>query len=461
MAYTVRIYKFNKRKNSTKQPPVPGTTNIEFSCQLMDGSGMLNPTFRLDFSGVVGDVPQNYNYAYVSEWNRYYFIADWEYNLGLWNLKLSVDVLASWQSDIGGMTTYILRSASNYDRYLPDNTYPVRAGATYATEQNNLNPFATAFSDGYFVAGLINNESGGYGPVNYYVFTAAQFRSFSNYLLSNVSHYNVTDVTNDLLKVLMNPFQYVVSCTWLPFTPPTSGAVSSVGLGWWSIPVSASKLSGYVRAGGSVTCQIPRNPEGTSKQFMYGEPYTEYYLDFPPFGSFSISADQLINATFLDMGWDCDCITGVGRLQMGANSAQPFNIVHAQVGVPVQLAQMGPQLATELQQALGTTGWDFGDRIMETVANIGNALLATKMPMQSTGSTGGFMAGYYPIKLTGIFHGVAAENLAEFGAPCCKTLQIGTLSGYVQCAHGEFDGKATDSEIDAINNYLTSGFFYE
>lgn len=461
MAYEVRFYRFNKRKNSTKEPPSTPAP-LSFNCQLMDGSGMLTPTFRLDFkASYPGDAPQAYNYAYVSEWNRYYFVSDWEYALGMWNVKLNVDVLASWKAAIGGITTYILRSASNYDRYLPDNTYPVRSGATYATEQNNNNPFAMEFSSGYFVAGLINGDGSGYGPVNYYVFTAAEFRSFSNYLLSNVSHYNVSDISGDLLKVLMNPFQYVVSCMWLPFTPPLGPPVTSVGLGWWSIPVSATKLSGSVRAGGTITCQIPRNPEGAAKPFMYGEPYTEYYLDFPPFGSFSISADQLINATYLDMAWNCDCITGMGRLQIGANAAQPFNIVHAQIGVPVQLAQMGPRLATELQQALGSTGWEFADRLIETAADIGNALLATKMPMQTTGSTGGFSAGYYPIKLTGIFHGVAPESLAEFGAPCCKTLQIGSLSGYVQCAHGEFEGGATDSEIDAINNYMTSGFFYE
>ena len=72
-----------------------------------------------------------------------------------------------------------------------------------------------------------------------------------------------------------------------------------------------------------------------------------------------------------------------------------------------------------------------------------------------------FMGGYYPIKLTGIFHGIVEQNPSEFGRPCCKTLNIGNLSGYVLCAHGDFSGNATSSEIDSINGYLTSGFFYE
>ena len=463
MAYNVTLYQYAKKKNSTAQPGV-GVTKLVFSCTLMDGSGMLDPTFKFDFAHILNENPINYSYAYVSEWNRYYFISDWSYNMGLWYCQMTVDPLASWKSTIGGISTYILRSSSNYDRYLPDSFYPIKAGATFATEQNNSNPFAAAYSSGYFVAGIINGDSGGYGAVNYYVFTASQFRTFCNYLLSNTGIYNVTDITNDLLKVLYNPFQYVVSCVWLPVTPPTGASLTSVPIGWWSIPCNAARLSGYVRTSGSLSLQIPRNPEGATKQFMYGEPYTEYYLDFPPFGSFSISADNLINISgtpMLDLHWDVDCITGMGRLQMGVNAAQPFNIVHAMIGVPVQLAQMTPDVFGQLQQSLGSTGFPAVDNIITTLGNVGNALIAKMSPMQTTGSTGGFMAGYYPVKITGIFHGVAQENLSEFGAPLCQTMQIGQLSGFVLCAHGEFDGRATSSEIDMINSYMTQGFYYE
>lgn len=466
MAYTVKLYVFSKKKNSTKQPTAL-TVQETFSCKLNDGSGLINPTFIFDFQALIlqGHNPYDYNYAYVSDWKRYYFIEDWSYVLGLWHCTMIVDPLASYKTEIGAHYTYVLRSASSYDRYLPDSLFPIKAGATFAAEQQNSNPFATAYSAGYFVAGIINGDSYGYGAVNYYVFTASEFRTFCNYLLSNTSYYNVTDITTDLLKVLYNPFQYVVSCTWLPVTPNMqSVALSSVPIGWWSIPCSCHRLSSYVRVGGSVSISIPRNPEGATKPFMYGEPYTEYYLDFPPFGAFSISADNLINANanLLDLAWNVDCITGAGRLQMGINSAQPFNIVHGQVGVPVQLAQMSPNVFDNLQQALGSTGFPAVDNIITTIGNVGNALIAKMSPMQTTGSTGGFMAGYYPIKLTGIFHGVASEDLAEFGAPLCQDKTINTLAGYVLCAHGDFQAShCLSSELDMINGHLTSGFFYE
>lgn len=463
MAYAVTLYKFSKKKNSTAIPTVSTPNLVMPAGKLMDNSGVLNPHFRFDFSVVLLENAVDFNYAYVADFNRYYFITDVAYNLGLWDFYMTVDPLASYKTEIGSHTTYILRSASNYDRYLPDNLYPIKSGATFSTEQQNSNPFAVTYSQGYFVTGIINGDSGGYGAVNYYVFTANEFRSFSNYLLSNTSYYNVSDISDDLLKCLYNPFQYIVSCTWIPVTPSMGASLSSIPIGWWSVPVTGHRLSSFVRVGGTITCQIPRNPEGATKQFMYGEPYTEYYLDFPPFGSFSISADNLINANanLLDMGWNVDCITGMGRLDIGTLSAQPFNIVHAQVGVPIQLAQMSPNSFGQLQQALGSSGFQWADNIINTLGNVGNALIAKMSPMQTTGSTGGFMDGYYPIKLTGIFHGVAQENLAEFGAPCCKTLTINSLSGYVLCAHGDFSAVCTTAELDMINGYLTSGFFYE
>lgn len=459
MGYIVTLYEFNKRQNSTRRPD-KSLPYIEFNALLNNGSGLLSPSFTFDFSQYADIQPQDYNYAYIAEFNRYYFITDWRYNMGLWTCEMSVDVLASWRGSIGALSTYILRSASNFDRYLPDKMYPIKSGAITLTE-TEANPFNTSFANGYFVVGLINSDSGAYGAVSYYVFTSAQFRVFCNYLLSNTGIYNVSDISTELLKVLYNPFQYVVSCMWLPFQPPTGATLTSIPIGWWTIPASAARLSGQVRQDGYCSCPIPRNPVASGRSFMFGEPYTEYYLDFPPFGSFTISADNALLANTIEFKWTCDCITGMGRLEMGVNAQEPYNIVHAQIGVSVQLAQMSPPALSALQQAIGSTGVEWADTLINTLGDVGNALIARWNPMQTTGSTGGFSSGTYPIKITGIFHDIAEENLQEFGAPLCQTTQIRNLRGYVLCAHGDFDGAATRPEIEEINGYLTSGFFYE
>lgn len=459
MAYTVNMYTFSKKRNSTAQPTGDGTV---FSCKVKDGSGILNPTLILDFREIVGVEPQNLNYAYISEFSRYYFITDWSYIAGLWECYLTVDVLASWKTSIGSQNLYILRSASSYDTTIVDTAYPTKTGVTFSATTQNSNPFATTFSAGSFVVGIINNDSSAIGAVSYYIFTNAEFRAFAAYLLGSTSYWGTTEISDQLLKCLYNPFQYIVSCTWLPVSPPAGAAVSAVPVGWWSIPVSATRLSGTVRTAGTVTVTIPKHPNGATRNYFYGEPFSTYYLDFPPFGAFTIPAAYLVSASYVDFAWNVDCITGQGKLQMGAdNSAQPFNIVHGQVGVPVQLAQMTPDVMGAIQQVIPQSRNDTVNSVIQTLGNIASAWIQSQLPMQTTGGTGGFSAGYYPIRLTGIFAYQTTESIAEFGRPYCQNATISSLSGFVQCAHTDFAIPATDPEIGEIGSYLTSGFFYE
>ena len=463
MSYALQFFNFSKRRNSTKRP-TENDLITSFNAEFMDESGILSPTFKVSPGRFANTnvKPHALNYARVPEFNRYYYITNWKYDRGLWYCEMLADVLASYKTAIGATNTYILRSASNVDRYIVDNMYPVKVGATFNATTNANNPFATAFSSGWFVIGVINGDAGGMGAVSYYVFTNSQFRTFCNTMMGNISIFEAQEISTELMKALLNPFQYVVSCTWMPVQPPLGATLSGINIGWWTIPCSCARLSGYVRTSGSVTITIPRNPEINPRAYLQSEPYTQYYLDFPPFGNISIPANYLVNTSYIDFQWDCDCITGSGKLSIGAgNGAQPFNILHGQIGVPVQMAQMIPNIVGQIQQSLPATGNAKLDSIIESLGNLGGAYLQSQLPMQSVGSNGGFMEGYYPIRLTGIFFGVAPENLAEFGAPCCRTLTINTLSGYVQCAHGDFSGNCTVTEIEEINSYMTSGFFYE
>ncbi len=67
MAITLTLYSFKKRENSTKRPSTGGT---DFSVVLLDETSLMTPTFKLS----IGSNPIGYNYAYVSDFNRYYFI---------------------------------------------------------------------------------------------------------------------------------------------------------------------------------------------------------------------------------------------------------------------------------------------------------------------------------------------------------------------------------------------------
>ena len=490
MSYTVTFWSFAKKDNSTKQPTGAGTSYV---CDFADGSGILAPTIKLH-TGFTD--PSAFTYAQISEFSRYYFVSNWRYDRGLWWADLVEDVLATYKSSIGALSMYVLRAASEMDGRIVDTKYPIKAGVALSQEQNNSNPFATAFSSGYFIVGIINNDSSAIGVTSYYVFTTAQFRSFAAFLLGNSSYLNSPpEISDSLLKCLVNPTQYITSCMWVPFTPPMGASVTSIPIGWWTLSgMSCSRLSGNTRASGSVTIGVPKHPDALTRgYYLLQEPYSTYYLDFPPFGSFSLPANALVDETLVDLYWNVDSITGEGRLDITAGPTGhrgTISVVHAQVGVPVSLAQNAPDLSSAIQQTVeaaasaptyqpsgGRTAvgrWindlyasisgavsEAASGASETIGAIGNAMINSKLPLQVLGGNGGFMSGYYPIRLIGTFATLADDNTAEWGKPLCRTKTLNTLSGFIQCADTDFEISCTERERTAIAGFLTGGFFYE
>lgn len=83
-----------------------------------DDNSILNPRVLLKWNeGYIGA-----NYAYISDFQRYYFIDDISLNTGgNCVVSLSVDVLYTYSSQIMQMTVTATRSSNKYNRYLIDN----------------------------------------------------------------------------------------------------------------------------------------------------------------------------------------------------------------------------------------------------------------------------------------------------------------------------------------------------
>lgn len=65
---------------------------------------------------------KTYNYCYISEFNRYYYITDVvAVRNGYWEIKLKVDVLMSYKDYLSSMQCIVKRSEQNNNTYLYDN----------------------------------------------------------------------------------------------------------------------------------------------------------------------------------------------------------------------------------------------------------------------------------------------------------------------------------------------------
>ena len=495
MSYKFKMYKnFAKKTNSTKQP---GSATLEYDCDLAEGSGVLTPRILMR-----GSNPIQFNYGYLDFYKRYYYINNWRYNAGIWSAELQVDPLASWKTQIGQQNLYILRAASAYNGRIVDAAYPIRAGKTAAIGQmaaGSVNPFAASYNTGYFVVGIVNTDTGAIGAVSYYVFTPAQFKTLVNKLMGDVSVYGVTDISDELTKILANPFQYVVSATWLPFSPPTGGSVSTLKIGWWDFNIPCAKLSGYTLAGFSgPTINVPKHPDALNRgYYLLTEPYSEYYLDLPPWGAFSLPADKLVDTDAISCYSSVDCITGVGTLWITPlNSNAIITTIQGQIGVPVELAQLAPSINNALNQAItaaesvtpsynsdaNVKTVDIGGHVINLpasaapsnssdnlqfdiksiVSNVATMIMSKWCPAQTLGNNGGFMAGYRDPKLYAWFAYQTTMDNAEKGRPICDRMTINQLSGFVQCGETDISiAAAYKTEIDMIKTYLSTGFYYE
>lgn len=378
MAITVTMYKnFSKKYNSTKQP-VNTDGHTDFLCNLKDNTSVLDPVLNVYLSGQdPADTPigTGYNYAYIPKWNRYYFITNWKYSRGIWIVSLAVDVLASYKTEIGLSTKYVLRSASNYDTFILDNCMtklpPDRVVAPYKIAGVVKSPFtasnSTTGTDGSFIVGIQGPQPHSdvpcIGGVCYYLMNYGQMKELLDYMTSSTFAQLMKDdaagLTEEVVKVLQDPSQYIVSCMWYPWTIVRNGTATGVQpkLGYWNTsPLSSGttalgnqgflSLSEQLNIGSGIA--IPAHPQesgGDYGAYLRAAPYSLYKFHFEPWGDIEIDGSFITDADDIRCDIEVDLVTGVAALDLYAYKVSgsvytPLGKYFAQVGVSVGIAQL-------------------------------------------------------------------------------------------------------------------------
>lgn len=87
---------------------------------LREGADVLNPILE-----VSGDNLSEYNYMYIPDFGRYYFVSIKNLNRNLWEITGKVDPLMSWKSSILGTFVTIDKQeqSTNADLYINDDTW--------------------------------------------------------------------------------------------------------------------------------------------------------------------------------------------------------------------------------------------------------------------------------------------------------------------------------------------------
>lgn len=470
MGFSVSFYSFSKKSNSTA---VPSGTGTSYSCVLKSGSGILHPRITINM-GLSTD-PSIYNYAYIASYGRYYKIKEWTFEKGLWTAEMDVDVLATYKSTIGAASLYVLRASADKDGTIIDNLYPTKTGCSYDTS-DVTRPWVTA-GGGCYVLGMISNDPQ-FGSLNYYIVSGSGFATLVDKLLDTQTlednGFTLADCSLELQKSLIDPIQYIKSAVYIPiaFNNMPGTGVSGIDVyGWQQIPVGCNKLLNalpYITVSNQ-TITLKEHPDTTARgAYVNSAPYTKMQLCFPPFGVFDLDTSLTAGATSIMIECYLDVTSGKGILEVTCNSNNLVK-VEAQVGVPIQLAQVSRDyLGAAMSLSSGIAGTigsaltgNIAGAVQSATSGIGNSIQALMPRAQTMGGGGSFAQLFTNTRLEYQWFRPVDDDNSHNGRPLCQVKTPASLGGYMLIQDGDVAIDGTAAEADEIRMLLQSGFYYE
>lgn len=487
----IKLYTINKRENSTQQP---FGTGREFNCVFKESTSVVKPDIMINYADQSNPAPHLYNYAYIPDFNRYYFIADQRCVKGLlWEYSLTCDILATYKGVISASELYLLRCSGSFDGNVVDNYYPVKTSYTESV-QTVQTPWLHTSSedvdknDGCYILGIVSKPGsstvGFVGSVKYVVVTQANLYTILNYLLDagNITNQGISfdGVTAEAAKSIIDPLQFIKSCQWTPLMYSqfeTTEQTGSLVIWSWTVPSVSYKTvptnPAYIKQSVSFPL-IPRHPlAATRGAYLNTSPYTKMFVLIPPFGAMELDTTLAANSSQLICQIIYDLITGEAIMNMHYGSLSgPCPVrLKSQVSVPIQLTQVYNDYISAaggvVGGALGTLGsiltGNIGGAIMGGISAIGSAVDAMRPVQSSLGGNGGFSDLYGKAQLYAVFYDVADEDRTHVGRPLCQNVQMSQLAAGTYCLamDGDLPISGTAGEQQTLKEFLESGFYYE
>ena len=454
MSFKVKLYTFSKKVNSTAQP----TGGTELDCFIKSPSSIMNPVIELNSN------PMAYNYAYIADFSRYYFINDIRFDKGLWICSLNVDVLATYKTAIGSSSTYILRAANAHNEYLIDNAFPMTGAQTFQKVSIEAQGTAT-FNSGYYYVTVSGDQMSNGKTV--YMLTPAMFSSLVNTLFTTADgSVSWGDLAQGVINSLMNPIEYISSVIWLPWALPTTGS-QRLYCGLWDSGLTCDMVSGVGVVKG-YTITLPKHPQAASYgKYCNMAPYSQYFIDLGFTGIIPLDSARLVDVASIYISVAFDAITGLGRVS-GAEVINGSNLlfdIKTQLGVPIPMTQVSSSIGNVLSDAVEAAGdlaaGNYVEAAIDTGAYLGSVVKAATGSLTTKGTIGSIISHSYDYNLYGRFFTIADRNTVDMGMPLCSNRQPSALSGYMKCANAHVAISGTSAESSMVNSYMEAGFYYE
>lgn len=500
MSFTVTLYDFEKRHNSTRRPE---GNSWDQTGVLREGSSLITPTisfeFATDFSPMSNSYGLKFNYAYVSKFARYYWITDWTYEGGLWHAAMKVDVLATYRPQILASNLFVAYDSTTPNTDLVDNrlsmlmsinSHDYRTGMfaklgqgttgggvviVMCTGKNSTAGFAMNPSD---ISQLMNNVVS-WGNATFDESSMNPYMPNPNDPLGQQIWDALKGSSAWWKRVAVNigsngnAAENIRAAVQLPLDiSDISGNTQQIILGQYETNISAKKISSRLLYD-YTEVQIP----WYFSDWRNNEPFTEIFLYIPYVGNIKMPNGSLIGETSLRIYAVVDLLSGDAIFRV---YAEPSDVIisaySANIGAsyPIGASNISPtQTVTGVAGAVGAiaAGAKMGGAAGAAVGALGaiSGIFAANTPNSSSigGGGGGASQGLNGTCIvTVITHSTDPDPadpdyIAVMGTPTMFVKSLTHVTGYVETRGAAITCDATATEHAELNALLDSGVYIE
>lgn len=481
----------SKARNSTRVPSATEGHITETICYLKDPTSIIKPTLIIQGADSTFEGKQfpDYNYCYIADFHRYYFITNiTSISALVWQIDCEVDVLATYRSEILGTKAFVMFAESSHNSMIPDERLPRTDKSATSVLKVKFDAYSRA---GIFILNTAGKDGNGMnGYTQSYALGAGQLAAFSNKL-------NSQDWWEEIKNQLTNPSEAVVSCIWLPIDGSLINTTpKSIMLGYNDSGVTGNLLNKtYVE--GSFSIAIPlhyKSVSGSYADYRNCEPYSTCTIFLPGVGNCQIPLVRVLKngskIPSLVVKYCIDVTTGEvtysihdpdepDGIILTANGSFGVNIPVSSTAANNLGVLTGAGIAIGSAVALVATG---GTASLLTSFGLAGGMMSGYASMgvsalQSTTSVSGSIGGRSSISLnenvivTVCWYEVSdtpANCISTIGLPLYRTVTLGSLKGLVKCTGVYINAECTEEEhnmlaqyVNASTNYIYGGLIIE
>lgn len=276
--------------------------------------------------------------------------------------------------------------------------------------------------------------------------------------LNQLGRFIWTDEAMDNIKLLNNsPIQNIVSCKCIPFSAGDT-TTKNIALGNIDTGVTGNKVNSNIGKIliGSVNVTPPFN------NFLSYGSYTSVSIYLPYLGMRQLDTDKVMGKT-LKVYYNVDCLSGNCVIELFSNNVK-INEFSCNVSIDIALTSSN---RAEIEKGYITSAIGGGVSLAtgNVVGALGSGLNASlqKYNYAQSGSCSGSAYTniskncYIIIEYPDLLDNKSYKHTK--GKPCEKRKRIGNCKGFTTISNIDLQVKATETEINAIKDLLSSGVY--